>query len=289
MAYDWVDGGKRFLRAVAGAIWLFSYLMMLVVLLPLRALNPVWRMVGFTQNRLPTDILQQILAKTFLAVLGIELTTEGENNIPVDQPVIYLYNHVSSLDPFTVMGAAPVPAKFIFKRELMFWVPPLGLTAYFYGHIPIDRKNQKSAIKSMDKAGRKMKKYKRSVAIAPEGTRSHTGELGPFKKGAFHIAISGEAYVVPTILINHFELWPHGLWAPKPGRAIVKFLPPIKATKEMTVDELSARSRQAILDGLEEVKKNPRPLQLSGPNKDPLGYAISVLIGTAALWFAWRS
>eukprot|EP01102_Stenamoeba_stenopodia_P010612 TRINITY_DN321_c1_g2_i1.p1 TRINITY_DN321_c1_g2~~TRINITY_DN321_c1_g2_i1.p1 ORF type:complete len:286 (+),score=70.35 TRINITY_DN321_c1_g2_i1:329-1186(+) len=276
---------KQAVRVLGSALFIFLYLMFLIVCLPLRLLNPVWRLVGFKHNKLPTDYLQQSLAKGFVSMLGIKVDIEGAENVPLDQPVVLMYNHVSSLDPFTVMGWSPVAAKFIFKKELVYLIPPLGGTAYFYGHVPINRKNHSSALKSLDKAAKKMKKYNRSVAIAPEGTRSHSGELQPFKKGGFHLACQAEAYVIPTLLLNNFELWPHGSMFPRPGRTVIKFLTPIKA-KKGEVEELIQEVRKAIEDGLAEAKKNPRNSKLPGLNQDPCGLALGFLALISAVVYS---
>lgn len=80
---------------------------------------------------------------------------------PLESTVL-MYSHASNLDPFIIMGWGPF-CKFIFKRSLLYSIPPVFVIAKLYGHIPIDRTNRDSAINSLSQAGKQMAKFKRSV------------------------------------------------------------------------------------------------------------------------------
>ena len=66
-----------------------------------------------------------------------------------------------------------------------------------------------------------------SLAVAPEGTRSGSGELGPFKKGPFHMAIQGRVPVVPVVIRNAYEIMVPGSYLIDPGTVDVAVLPPV--------------------------------------------------------------
>jgi len=223
------------LRVLGGFIFLLTSLLVLNFLVPLQLCK-----------LLPFEFLQAYVAKTFLSILGIKVVVSNKENVPRDAPVVFMYNHTSNLDLFTLVGWSPICPSFIYKKELLWLCPPLGIIGLFYGHVPIDRQQPKSAIKCLDKAVKEMKECGKSIAISPEGTRSFNGELGPFKKGAFHIAIQAEAYVVPTLLTNNFSVWPRTQLFPRQGTVGIKFLQPIRAKKSMNVDDLLESVRKSL-------------------------------------------
>ena len=91
-----------------------------------------------------------------------------------------------------------------------------------------------------------------SLAVAPEGTRSATPTLGPFKKGAFHIAVQAQVPVVPVVIRNAGEIMWRASLVARPGTVDVVVLPPVPTggLEPGDVDDLCARVRQQFLDTL---------------------------------------
>ena len=102
------------------------------------------------------------------------------------------------------------------------------------------------------------------MVIAPEGTRSRTGELGPFKLGPMHLAVASRAPIVPMIVAGSARCMPHGqLWA-HPGKVIVEFLPAID-TRDYSLDNLRARADDLRALFLAELPRLAAELANPGP------------------------
>jgi putative phosphoserine phosphatase/1-acylglycerol-3-phosphate O-acyltransferase len=139
----------------------------------------------------------------------------------------------------------------VVKREFLF-VPFMGLAMFAFNFVMIDRKDRERAKRSMQGAAERINKRAASVIIAPEGTRSSTGELGPFKMGAFHLALATKAPIVPIVLRGCSKLQPLGRWIPARGVVTVDILPEI-ATDDWDEEGLKARRdelREVYVDAL---------------------------------------
>jgi putative phosphoserine phosphatase/1-acylglycerol-3-phosphate O-acyltransferase len=97
------------------------------------------------------------------------------------------------------------------------------------GAVFIDRANSKKAIDALEPAVRALK-HGRSLVIAPEGTRSATPRLGPFKKGAFHIAMQAGVPIVPVVFRNVLDAFPKNARIVRPATIEAKVLAPIETT-----------------------------------------------------------
>jgi len=157
------------------------------------------------------------------------------------------------------MGYSPISVKFVFKRSLIFQLSYIFALGYLYGHIPIDRTNLDSAIKSLSSAKNKIVKYKRVVAIAPEGKRSNNGKLQPFKKGPFHLAIESNVPILPVVIYNNFALWPPGHIITSTGEVVLKFLPEIIPRDGEDVESLQERVKNVMQKNLENQRNFPPP------------------------------
>ncbi len=137
---------------------------------------------------------------------------------------IILLNHSSTLDMF-IMTAFWAPGTVaIVKREFI-WMPLLGWATLALRFVLLDRRNRERAVASMDQAALRVKRENLGITIAPEGTRSKTGELAKFKQGAFHLAAKAEAPLVPVLLHGPRWLWPRSQMACHPGIVTVRLLP----------------------------------------------------------------
>ena len=156
-------------------------------------------------------------------VFGVRLSISGFENIDSRETAIYVANHASPLDIPALFMAMPVAGYFVAKRELK-KVPFMGWFMTVSGMIFIDRTNRESAMKSMHKAGKQIKKGK-NVIVFPEGTRSRTGEIQQFKRGSFVMAKEADIPVQPCVITGAFERMKPNSVAGYPGVINVHFLP----------------------------------------------------------------
>jgi 1-acyl-sn-glycerol-3-phosphate acyltransferase len=124
------------------------------------------------------------------------LLAEGRDQLTPGKAYIYMSNHGSLMDIPVIFGAVPGSVRMVSKEELT-RVPVWGQAIVAAGFIPIDRKNRERAIRQLEVAKQQLAKGV-SVWIAPEGTRSRRGGLGPFKKGGFHTALALGVPIVPV-------------------------------------------------------------------------------------------
>lgn len=175
-----------------------------------------------------------------------------ENFDKVEAPYIIVSNHQSNLDVFILGSMMPKYTVALGKKDILY-LPFFGQLFWIAGNIVIDRYNRGKAMQAMRKVSEVMKKEGKVVWIMPEGTRSRTGELLPFKKGAFYTAIAGELPIVPVVFSNIFKDVDLGKY--DSGTVKLRVLDPI-STKGKTNDdvrELMDSTREKILKTYNEL------------------------------------
>lgn len=155
------------------------------------------------------------------------LHVEGLEHVRAEAPQIFVSNHQSWYDVWALAVAIPKRYRFIAKKELGL-IPLFGRAWREAGHIAVDRSNRGAAIESLEKAGKLVKEDNSSVVIYAEGTRSPTGEMLPFKKGAFMLALHTGIEIVPVAISGTRDILPKGGWRIRPGPIIVRFGEPVQ-------------------------------------------------------------
>ncbi|HSG97384.1 MAG TPA: lysophospholipid acyltransferase family protein, partial [Woeseiaceae bacterium] len=142
------------------------------------------------------------------------------------------------------------------KKELG-QIPLIGQILEFSGVVLIDRKDTEKAIAAMSKLVDMMQIEGKSVCISPEGTRSLTPKLAPFKKGAFHLAMQAGVPVVPIVIQNSGDVNPKGSSIYHPATVDVEVLPPVDTSKWRvdTLDEHIDSVRDLFLHTLEQERE----------------------------------
>ena len=140
-------------------------------------------------------------AQVLLRIAGARIVVENDGAIDPDVPQILVANHASWIDVLALAGYTPGRYCFVAKKEVK-KVPGFGRAVDVCGHIYIDREDHQKALASMQVVREKLEKERPTVIMFPEGTRSATGELQRFKKGAFVLAIQTGADVVPTAIVG---------------------------------------------------------------------------------------
>uniref|UniRef100_G3TNK6 1-acyl-sn-glycerol-3-phosphate acyltransferase n=2 Tax=Loxodonta africana TaxID=9785 RepID=G3TNK6_LOXAF len=136
--------------------------------------------------------------RSFKYLYGLRFEVHGLEKLEADQPCVIISNHQSILDMMGLMETLPKRCVQIAKRELLF-LGPVGLIMYLGGVFFINRQHSSTAVTVMAEVGDRMVRENLKVWIYPEGTRNSNGDLLPFKKGAFYLAIQAQVPIIPVV------------------------------------------------------------------------------------------
>jgi 1-acyl-sn-glycerol-3-phosphate acyltransferase len=185
-------------------------------------------------------------------ITPMRVTVTGRENIVKNQSYVVVSNHQSSYDIFVLFGWLGIDLKWVIKTELTKY-PVFGYATEKGGNIIIDRSNPKEAYKSLEKARQKITGGT-SIIMLPEGTRSRTGELGKFKKGAFVLARDLNLPILPVTITGTRKILPPKTLDLFPGRADMKIHAPVDINDydEVSLDRLIDDVKEIIRKGLAE-------------------------------------
>ena len=155
---------------------------------------------------------------------GVKLDVRGAEHLDA-RPAVFLFNHQSQLDVLILAKLLRGGFTGVAKKELAN-TPGFGLAFRLADVAFVDRGDSGQARKALEPAVRKLGEGI-SLVIAPEGTRSATPALGPFKKGAFHVALQAGVPIVPIVIRNSGELMWRGASVIRAGSVQVAVLPPV--------------------------------------------------------------
>jgi 1-acyl-sn-glycerol-3-phosphate acyltransferase len=181
---------------------------------------------------------------------GLEL--RGVENIPRDGGLIITPNHQTYADPPLV--TIPVRRRVYYMAwDKLFAVPVLGQLIRVLRAFPVDiYSNDPGAVRE----ARRLVQQGAAVMIFPEGGRSFDGTLGHFKIGAFRLAVTLGAAVLPVTISGGYEAWPPQRALPRRGRMTITYhpalRPPIGVDPRSAARDLAARARAAIASALPE-------------------------------------
>jgi len=133
-----------------------------------------------------------------LFLSGIRYEVAGREHVPPGRAVVFCANHQSNIDPPVLFEALHPRLHVLYKAELS-RLPLLGRAFPLGGFIPIERRNRERAIASVDRGAESLRAGN-SFLIFPEGTRSKTEALLPFKKGGFIMALQAQAPILPVAI-----------------------------------------------------------------------------------------
>jgi 1-acyl-sn-glycerol-3-phosphate acyltransferase len=194
----------------------------------------------------------RIWARLILGTSGIRVRVEGLENFEPDRQYIFCSNHLSLMDTPVVFGYLPVQFRVMAKKGL-FRLPFLGWHLRRSGHLAVDRKNPKEAIRSFEVAAQRVKAGT-SMVFFPEGTRSRDGVLHDFKHGAFLLAIKAGVPVVPMAIRGTRECLLPDTLVVRSGQAILTIGRPIscQGMTHRDAGRLAAMTRRTIGEMLHE-------------------------------------
>jgi 1-acyl-sn-glycerol-3-phosphate acyltransferase len=233
-------------------------------------LYPFWKWLVF----LPVAVLATILggllaipvamispraANLYIAVTWSRILTrmtpakvivEGAEHIRPGQSYVVVANHQSQFDIPLIYGYCGLDLRWVMKAELKH-IPFVAAGCRAIGHIFIDRSDPGQAREAINQAVAKLEPGT-GILFFAEGTRSRTGALLPFKKGAFRVAIDRQMPVLPMTVTGTREVLPTGTFNLRPGNVMLQIHPPV-SVEGMTMnqaDDLLSRVQQQIASGL---------------------------------------
>src|SRR5215471_3305192 len=172
----------------------------------------------------------------------------GVENIPLEGACIITPNHVTYADPIWI--TIPITRRVYYMAWVKpFEIPVLGSFMRWFGAFPViletavDSSAQKEALEVL--------RTERALVIFPEGGRSKTGKLMPFKMGAFRFALTSGVPIVPVSIKGAENVWPVGQVLPHPGKIVVTYHEPVPVEcvpEDTGRQELRQRARQLARD-----------------------------------------
>lgn len=228
----------------------------------LRGLSPYPTLAGAVAASLPIFALTGSVRETAnfavstfgdcaAAIVGVKLAVRGERHLWSARPCVFVFNHQSNADVFIMAKLVRRDMTGVGKMELR-RVPLLGWLMEMGGMVFVDRARGREAIEAMAPLVDALRRERRSVCIAPEGTRTLAGRLGPFKKGAFHLAIQAGVPIVPVVIHNSADVQPRNELTMRPATVRVEVLPPVDTSrwKPASIERHVAAVRRLFLEAL---------------------------------------
>lgn len=195
--------------------------------------------------------LSQSIVRTAFRVGRIRVEVTGREQVPADTACIFMANHVSNLDPPSLLPNIPGRTAAFLKRSLM-KIPVLGYGFKLGEFVPVDRDGRVESARESVRAAQHVLEKGLHITTFVEGTRSRDGRMLPFKKGPFYLAMQTGAPCIPVSIHGSETLMAKGSMRITPGTVHITFHPPIDPRNYATRAELMSAVRAAIASGLPE-------------------------------------
>lgn len=250
---------------------LLAGLVLLVVTPPFATVVILASLLGVPEG--PNSIYQRCArtwARLLVRAAGVRTRVHGAERISATVPRVYVANHVSWYDVFTVASVLP-RWSFVAKAELR-KIPIFGTGAEAVGTVFIERQNRKAAFAIYERAAERIRAGA-SVVVCPEGTRGDDYALRPFKKGPFVLAIASQVPIVPVVVHGTRDVMPRGSWWVRSGTVDLHFLEPIDTTGLTYADRdrVAARTWHAMADAFETLYGVHSDRRLAGASVEDAG------------------
>ena len=194
-------------------------------------------------------VVSRTYARIALWFFRIQVMGRGLTNIDSGKPYVFMSNHASHADSLALATVISHPLHWVFKKELA-RIPVFGWVLLACGQVMVDRSSPERSKAALEEALSGLS-GNNSVMIYPEGTRSRNGDLLPFKKGGFRMALQVGLPIVPVRVSGSREVVAADTLRVRPGTITVEIFPPIETRGKTAADipELMAEVREAMLSG----------------------------------------
>jgi 1-acyl-sn-glycerol-3-phosphate acyltransferase len=224
---------EQLFRSVLSIIVFFLLLILVTPVILLILVLSFGRLTNFVVEK-----IAPLLAKPVFFVLGIRFSIKKHTeSIPV--PAVFISNHGSTLDLFSILALGLPRVRFIAKWELQY-NPLFFILGRLTGQVFIKRQHTQEAIATLQKSYDRVRRKKLSIFAAPEGSRKHPGIIGPFKKGPFRTAMDLGYPIVPIYFEGNQRLNVGGSLVSQKGESIAHIHPPV-STEDWTLDNLDQK------------------------------------------------
>ena len=210
-------------------------------------------LVDLVRDRMTREAIDERthwFARRVVELLDVRLTSSGAELVPPDRAYVYMSNHQSHLDIPMLYATLPSRTIRMLGKTELFQIPLWGRGLRAAEFIEVDRSNHARAVASIERAADLIADGV-SIYLAPEGTRSRDGKVGPLKKGGFHLAIETGAPIVPVALRGTIDILPRGARKMRSGCAVdVTIGAPIPVV-DRALDDLVAEVRAFLVRHVE--------------------------------------
>lgn len=190
-----------------------------------------------------------VWAKVFCILSLVKVSVRGRENIDERTSYVFVANHQGAYDIFSVYGYLGHNFKWMMKKSLR-KIMLVGYTCQKCGHIFVDRSSPTAIRRTIETAEKRLRDGM-SLVVFPEGARTFTGKMGPFKKGAYQLALEFRLPLVPVTIDGSFGIMPRTRYVPRPGRIVLTIHKPIAPpADEADRAEVIEQTRQAIESSL---------------------------------------
>lgn len=190
-----------------------------------------------------------VWAKVFCILSLVKVSVRGRENIDKRTSYVFVANHQGAYDIFSVYGYLGHNFKWMMKKSLR-KIMLVGYTCQKCGHIFVDRSSPTAIRRTIETAEKRLRDGM-SLVVFPEGARTFTGKMGPFKKGAYQLALEFRLPLVPVTIDGSFDIMPRTRYVPRPGRIVLTIHKPIAPpADEAARTEVIEQTRQAIESSL---------------------------------------
>lgn len=227
------------LRTLGAVVGLAVYVLLLGP--PLLLWAALFRQPG------PLFFAGQLGIRLALTAVGVKIRVHGAEHIQTGRAAVYAFNHSSNLEPpiaFVALKRLFPRLHVLYKAELR-KLPVLVWVFDAAGFVPVERQNREQSLPAVDRAVAALERGA-SFMIFPEGTRSRTGELLPFKKGGVIMALRAGAPVVPAAIQGARDAMHRGSSVIHPVTVDITFCPPIETAGRDFED------RDALVDAVRQ-------------------------------------
>lgn len=195
----------------------------------------------------PFQFAAKVWSRMLIILSGSKVTVKGLENIPRSGALIFAANHQGMADILLLLAYLPRYFRFIIKKEL-FRIPFFGGYLRMAGYLSIDREAALSSFKTLGAANRTLENGE-CILIFPEGTRSRTGEVGPFKRGSLMVAFQTGTTIVPIGISGSYKIMRKGSYVVNITPVTLNIGKPI-ALEKYKGKELSKSDYERELDNL---------------------------------------